>query len=46
MLVTPGREVGRAAPLMSLPVSAVSIIFQLLLLTLPDRDAPPAGSVT
>ena len=46
MVVTPGREVGRAAPLMSAPLSAVSIIFQLLQLTLPARSTPPAGSVT
>ena len=46
ILVTPGREVGKAAPLISEPLSAVSIIFQLLLLTLPVSGTPPAGSVT
>ena len=46
MVVTPGREVFMTAPLMSAPLSAVSIIFQLLQLTLPARGTPPAGSVT
>ena len=46
MVVTPGREVVMTAPLMSAPLSAVSIIFQLLQLTLPARGTPPAGSVT